>query len=109
LYFFSVAYKHLNSTGEITLYLAQTGLPSYMSNMYVHVGIFERILFMHGYWKNYGHKTHAKYAFTRLLTNGCCGLEFFLHNDLKIILQIVHIKLWIGLYCEKKNVFQGNI
>jgi len=24
---FSVAYKHINGTGEITLYLAQTGLP----------------------------------------------------------------------------------
>jgi len=27
LCFFSVAYKHINGTGEITLYLAQTGLP----------------------------------------------------------------------------------
>jgi len=24
---FSVAYKHINGTGEMTLYLAQTGLP----------------------------------------------------------------------------------
>jgi len=36
---------------------------------------------------------YTKYAFTLLLTNGCSGLEFFLHNDLKIILLIVHIKL----------------
>jgi len=34
---FSVVYKHINGTGEITLYLAQTGLPEYVSNMYVHV------------------------------------------------------------------------
>jgi len=33
------------------------------------------------------------YASTRLLINVCCGLEFFLHNDLKIILLIFHIKL----------------
>jgi len=35
--FFPVAYKHINGTGEITFYLAQTGPPSYVSNMYVHV------------------------------------------------------------------------
>jgi len=39
----------ISGTGEITLYLAQTGLPLYVSNMYVHVCIFERILFMRGY------------------------------------------------------------
>jgi len=27
LVLFSVAYKHINGTGEITLYLAETGLP----------------------------------------------------------------------------------
>jgi len=46
---FSVVYKHINGTGEITLYLAQTGLPYYVNNMYGHVCIFERILFMRGY------------------------------------------------------------
>jgi len=46
---FSVAYKHINGIGEIALYLAQTGLPLYVTNM--HVCFFERIWFMHGYWK----------------------------------------------------------
>jgi len=46
---FSFAYTYINGTGEITLFLAQTGLPQYMSNMYVDVCIFERILFMDGY------------------------------------------------------------
>jgi len=42
---FSVVYKHINGTGEITLYLAQA------TRIYEkqHVIIFERILFMHGY------------------------------------------------------------
>jgi len=56
---------------------------------------------MHGYCKNKKTKVseirpqniYTKYAFTLLLTDGCSGLEFFLHNDLKIILLIVHIKL----------------
>jgi len=37
LCFFSVVYKHINGTGEITHYLAQTGLPEYVSNMYMYM------------------------------------------------------------------------
>jgi len=37
---FSFAYKHVNGTGEIALYLAQPELPEYVSNMHVLVCIF---------------------------------------------------------------------
>jgi len=52
------------------------------------------------------HKTHTKYASTRR----CCCLEFFLHNDLKIILPNCSHKTvnWVILW---KTFFacQGNM